>query len=60
MSSQCGYTLGCEFNDPGLNCRAPWFLRRIPAACGHALWAGYVSEGYVPGDLPNVALTTFE
>lgn len=36
---------------PGIYGRALWFLHRLPEACGPALWVGYVTEGYLPGDL---------
>lgn len=44
----------------GDHIRAQWFLRHLPEAGGPALWASYVSDRYLPSDLPVHALTTFE
>lgn len=41
----------------GLHGRATWFIRRFPATNGPALWAAFVSDRYLPGDLPLRALT---
>lgn len=53
--------LADEFEDAaGLHGRAPRFVRLISEAGGTSLGAEYVSDGYLPGDLPLRALNTFE
>lgn len=50
-----------EFKDAlGLHGRAPWFLCRLPSAGGVPLWAAYVLEAYLSGDLPLGILNSFE
>lgn len=50
-----------EFNDPpNVHGSAPWFVSRLPEADGPALWADYVSNGYLSGKFPLPALATFE